>query len=162
MGADPSKIGILARREIEARIAGPLIQAFAKEIGQERVLEIVQGVIVSLARESGAMLRDFVGGNSLEDFAKGMSLWSQDDAVTFDLLELTPEKISMNVTRCRYAEMYRELGMADLGFTLSCARDFALVEGFNSKINLQRTQTIMEGADHCDFRFALSSRRPGP
>jgi L-2-amino-thiazoline-4-carboxylic acid hydrolase len=162
MGADLGKIGILARREIEARIAGPLIQAFAKEIGQERVLEIVQGVIVSLARESGVMLREFVGGDSLEDFAKGMSLWSQDDAIAFDLLELTPEKISMNVTRCRYAEMYRELGMADLGFTLSCARDFALVEGFNPKINLQRTQTIMEGADHCDFRFALSSRRPGP
>jgi len=162
MGADLSKIGILARREIEARIAGPLIQAFTKEIGYERVLEIVQGVIVSLARESGAMLREFVGGNSLEDLAKGMSLWTQDDAVTLDLLDLTPERISMNVARCRYAEMYRELGMAELGFTLSCGRDFAMVEGFNPRISLQRTQTIMQGADHCDFRFALSSRRPGP
>jgi hypothetical protein len=61
----------------------------------------------------------------------------------------------MNTTRCRYAEMYRELGMPKLGFTLSCARDFALVEGFNPRIELRRTQTIMEGADHCDFRFTL-------
>jgi hypothetical protein len=97
----------------------------------------------------------FVGGNSLEDFAKEMSLWSQDDAITFDLLDLTAEKISMNVTRCRYAEMYRELGMADLGFALSCARDFTMVEGFNPKIRLERTQTLMEGAEHCDFRFTL-------
>jgi len=155
MGTDLSKIGLLARREIEARIAGPLIQAFMEEIGRERALEIAQEVIVSLAREGGEMLREFAGGNSLEDFARGMVLWSQDDAVTSDLLELTPEKISMNVTRCRYAEMYEELGMADLGFALSCARDFALVEGFNPKIKLERTQTIMEGADHCDFRFAL-------
>ena len=155
MGADLSKIGMLARREIEARIAGPLIKAFMVEIGEERVREIVQQVIVSLARESGEMLREFAGGGSLEDFAKGMALWSQDDAVTFDLLELTPEKISMNATRCRYAEMYKELGMEDLGFTLSCARDFALVEGFNPKIKLERTQTIMEGADRCDFRFTL-------
>jgi hypothetical protein len=155
MGADLSGIGILARREIEARIAGPLIKAFMAEIGEEKALEIVKKVIVSLARESGEMLRQLTGGEGLEDFAKGMSLWSQDDAVTFDLLELTPEKISMNTTRCRYAEMYREVGMADLGFALSCARDFALVEGFNPKIELQRTQTIMEGADHCDFRFAL-------
>lgn len=155
MGADLSGIGILARREIEARIAGPLIKAFMAEVGQEKALEIVQKVIVSLAKESGEMLRRFAGGDGLEDFAKGMSLWSRDDAVTFDLLELTPEKISMNTTRCRYAEMYRELGMADLGFVLSCARDFALVEGFNPKIELQRTQTIMEGADHCDFRFSL-------
>lgn len=153
MGADVSQIGILTRREIEARIAGPLIQAFAREFGRERVLEIVREVIVSLARKSGEMLRAFVGGESLADFAKGMALWSQGDAIAFDIVEQTPEKISMNVTVCRYAEMYRELGIADLGFTLSCARDFALVEGFNPDIRLERTQTIMQGADHCDFRF---------
>ena len=153
MGADLSKIGILTRREIEARIAGPLIKAFMKEVGKERGLEIVEEVIVALARESGEMLRELVGGDGLDDFAKGMPLWSQDDAVTFDLVEMTAEKITMNVTRCRYAEMYRELGMADLGFTLSCARDFAMVEGFNPEIKLERTQTLMEGADCCDFRF---------
>jgi len=154
MGADLSKIGILTRREIEARIAGPLIKAFIQETGEEKGLEIVEKVIVSLAKESGEMLREFVGGNGLEDFAKGMDLWSQDDAVTFDLVEMTAERITMNVTRCRYAEMYKELGMAGLGFTLSCARDFAMVEGFNSTIKLERTQTLMEGADHCDFRFS--------
>ncbi len=155
MGADQSEIGMLAQREIEARIAGPLIKAFMAEIGEERALEIAQEVIVSLAKESGEMLRELAGGGSLEDFAKGMARWSKDDAVTSDLLEVTPDKISMNTTRCRYAEMYRELGMADLGFALSCARDFALVEGFNPKIKLERTQTIMEGAEHCDFRFTL-------
>lgn len=158
MVADLSKIGLLVRREVEARIAGPLIRAFMQETGEERGREIVGEVITALARESGEMLRAFVGGDSLEDFAKGLPLWSQDDAVTFDLIEVTPEKISMNVTRCRYAEMYRELGMADLGFDLSCARDFAMVEGFNPSIKLERTQTLMEGADHCDFRF---SQPPG-
>jgi fumarate reductase iron-sulfur subunit len=155
MGADLSGIGMLAQREIEARIAGPLIRAFIGEVGEERALEIVREVIVSLARESGETLRALAGGDGLEDFAKGMARWSQDDAVTSDLLEFTPEKISMNTTRCRYAEMYRELGMADLGFVLSCARDFALVEGFNPKIKLERTRTIMEGAECCDFRFTL-------
>jgi fumarate reductase iron-sulfur subunit len=155
MGADLSKIGLLARREIEARIAGPLIKAFMAEFGEEKTLEIVREVIVSVAKESGEMLRQLAGSNSLEDFARGMPLWSRDDALTLDLLESTPEKVSMNVTRCRYAETYQELGMADLGFTLSCGRDFAMVEGFNPKIKLERTQTIMEGADHCDFRFTL-------
>jgi hypothetical protein len=153
MGADLSKLGLLVRREVEARIAGPLIQAFMKETGEKRGLEIVQEVIVSLAKESGEMLREFVGGNGLEDFAKGLPLWTQDDAISFDLIETSPEKISMNVTRCRYAAMYKELGMEELGYSLSCARDFALVEGFNPEIKLERTQTLMEGADHCDFRF---------
>ena len=45
------------------------------------------------------------------------------------------------------------LGLADLGGSLSCQRDFALVEGFNPEITLERTQTLMGGASHCDFRF---------
>jgi hypothetical protein len=55
--------------------------------------------------------------------------------------------------------MYRALGLEDLGGSLSCVRDFALVEGFNPDLELVRTQTLMEGASRCDFRFR---RRPDP
>jgi hypothetical protein len=55
--------------------------------------------------------------------------------------------------------MYRTLGLADLGASLSCQRDYALTEGFNPTIQLVRTQTIMEGASHCDFRFRLAGGR---
>jgi len=75
-----------------------------------------------------------------------------------DVLEQSEEKFSFNVTRCRYAEMYRALGIPEIGALLSCNRDFSLVEGFNPDVKLTRTQTVMEGASHCDFRFEL--RRP--
>ena len=54
--------------------------------------------------------------------------------------------------------MYRALGIPEIGALLSCNRDFSLVEGFNPAVKLTRTQTVMEGASHCDFRFEL--RRP--
>ncbi len=76
-----------------------------------------------------------------------------------EILEQSPRQLSFNVTRCRYAEMYRALGMADLGSSLSCQRDFALAEGFNPAIQLTRTQTIMGGASFCDFRFQLPEQR---
>lgn len=155
MGTDLSDIGILKRREIEAGIAGPLIKAFTKELGKEKTLEVVQDVIASLGRESGEMLREVTSSQSLESLQKGLSLWSQDDALTIDVVDVTPRQLSVNMTRCRYAEMYKRLGLADLGFSLSCARDYALVEGYNPAIKLERTQTIMQGASHCDFRFTL-------
>jgi hypothetical protein len=98
-----------------------------------------------------------VGEASLSAFARCLDRWTEGGALELDILEQTPERLSFNVTRCRYAEMYRALGLADLGSSLSCCRDFALVEGFSPEITLQRTQTIMEGAEHCDFRF-----RSGP
>ena len=70
--------------------------------------------------------------------------------------------LSFNVTRCRYAEMYRSLGIAEVGALLSCNRDFSLVEGFNPDIALTRTQTIMQGASHCDFRFVARPAKTSP
>ena len=76
-----------------------------------------------------------------------------------EVLEQTEEKLSFDVTRCRYAEMYRALGIPEVGALLSCNRDFSLVEGFNPDVKLTRTQTVMEGASHCDFRFVLRKPR---
>jgi len=67
------------------------------------------------------------------------------------------DHLDFNVTRCRYAEFYKELGLSDLGFRVHCNRDHAMLLGFNSDLELSRSQTIMEGATCCDFRFR---RRP--
>jgi hypothetical protein len=144
---------LIQQREIEARIVGPLIRAFAAEIGEKRTLEIVRGLICELARQGGSALAKFLGDETLEAFAQALDRWSENGALEIDLLEQSPTKLSFNVNRCRYAEMYQALGLADLGSSLSCVRDFALVQGFNPDIELTRTQTIMEGAAFCDFRF---------
>jgi hypothetical protein len=36
---------------------------------------------------------------------------------------------------------------------LSCNRDGAFCEGYDERLKLQRTQTLMGGASHCDFRY---------
>jgi hypothetical protein len=152
-GSPAPPLTLLQQREIEAKVVGPLIRGFAAEIGAEKALEIVRNVIVNLAHEAGADLASRLGEASLEAFARGLDRWKEGGALEIDLLEQTPERLSFNVTRCKYAEMYRALGLADLGGSLSCQRDFALIEGFNPDITLERTQTLMEGASHCDFRF---------
>lgn len=149
------KLPLLQQREIEARIVGPLVRAFEAEVGHERAVEVVAGVIRQLAREGGAELARALGEASLESFARSLDRWREGGALELDILEQAPERLSFNVTRCRYAEMYRALGLADLGASLSCQRDFALAEGFNPEIALTRTQTIMQGAPFCDFRFRL-------
>ena len=94
-----------------------------------------------------------IGEASLTAFASCLDRWKEGGALEMDVLEESADRLDFNVTRCRYAELYRSLGLADLGANLSCCRDFALVEGFNPEIELTRTQTIMEGAPFCDFRF---------
>ncbi len=145
-------VGVLERRGIEARIVAPILERLAAVYG-DGVYDVARDVIVDVAREQGASLADQVGGNSLTDFARGLGAWSAGGALETEVVELSDEAFGFDVTRCRYAEMYRSLGLEALGATLSCNRDGALIEGFNPSVEFTRTQTIMGGATHCDFRF---------
>jgi hypothetical protein len=154
-----NEVGVLKRREIEARILIPVLEALGQEFGRERVLAITRDVIVDVARQQGRALAEQTGGNGLTDLARGFEAWRKGNALEMDVLEESPERYSFNVTRCRYAEMYKALGVPELGALLSCNRDYSLVEGFNGAVDLERTQTIMQGASHCDFRFRV--KQPG-
>ena len=152
---DVNEMPILTRREIEAGIAGPLIKAFIEKIGEKEALEVVSEVIESLAAESGAALARKTGGNSIADLRRGQGQWSAGGANERQILEVSETTYNYNIVRCKYADMYRRLGMQDLGFVLSCKRDGAMFKGFNPRLRFKRTQTIMEGADYCDFRLTL-------
>lgn len=150
---DINDVPIIVRREIEALIAAPLIKAYMDEFGQEKALAVARKVIAELAMDSGKLLAAFAGGNTMEHLNRALPLFSQGGALEIEVVETGQTEAKVNITRCRYAEMYREYGLEDMGFLLSCGRDFDLIEGFNSQIKLKRTQTIMQGADYCDFCF---------
>lgn len=155
-----NRIGVLIRREVEARILKPVIEAFSAEFGEERVHGILAEMIKEIARQQGAELALLMGGSQAEHLQESLKFWTKDDALEIETLEQTPKQLNFNVHRCRYAELYRELGLAELGATLSCNRDAALIEGFNSNATLERTQTIMEGATYCDFRYTFKFETP--
>jgi hypothetical protein len=150
-------IGVLTRREVEARLVAPLVEALAAEFGRDKVLCVIRNAVVAIARRQGADLSRAMGGDSLRHFRDSLVHWTRDNALSIELIEESGQAFAFNVTRCRYAEMYRDLGIPLLGPILSCSRDFALIEGFNPQIRLTRAQTIMEGAPFCDFHYRLEA-----
>jgi hypothetical protein len=154
-------VGLLNRREIEARLLAPLLKALETECDRQRLWEITLGVIREAARQQGAQLAASVGKNDLQHFATIQEIWKKDNAILIEVMELSSKRFAFNVYRCRYAEMYQHLGIPELGTMLSCERDFALIEGYNPNICLTRTKTIMEGEDICDFCFEQqTSKKP--
>ena len=152
----PASLALIHRRGIEAEMAAALIDGYAAVIGRDQAINIAANVIRQIARETGRRLSAEHGSNSLADLAGLIShIWCAEDALQIDILRQTPSQLHFNVMRCRYAEQYEQMGLKDFGFCLSCNRDGALCEGFNPQIRLQRSQTIMQGAPYCDFRFDL-------
>jgi hypothetical protein len=132
--SDEIAIGHLQKRKIEARVLIPFITACREKLGDGPTREAVAATIRTLAAEEGAK---WAGGGGLD----------------IQVLDQTGDRLAFNVTRCRYAEFYKELGLADLGSLIHCSRDHAMVAGFNDGLELARSQTIMEGGSCCDFCF---------
>lgn len=143
----------LERRKIEAGVLIPMVQAFQRAFGKERANEVAREVIRELARQDGGRWAGQFG-DDLAAMQKVAELWSAGGALETKTLAAGDDRLEFNVTRCRYAELYQELGLPELGALFHCSRDFAMAEGFSPDIKLERTQTLMQGASHCDFRFS--------
>lgn len=152
---DINQVPIIIRREIEALIAVPILKAFSEEFGKERTLLLFGKVLEKNARQAGIFLKDAFGDNSMQTLPKLNSVFMKGGALEIEMVESTPVKTRMNVTHCKYADMYKRLGFEDWGYALSCARDSALFAGFNPDMRFTRKQTIMEGADYCDFCLSM-------
>lgn len=151
-----AKIGVLTRREVEARMLKPLVETLGEKFGKDAVLDVVRDTIVAIAREQGGELATAMGGCGSAEFHTSLAYWTKEDGIVLDVVQNSAGNLAFNVTRCRYAELYQALGISELGAILSCNRDAALIEGFNADATFDRTQTIMQGADHCDFRYTFS------
>jgi hypothetical protein len=148
------ELGILARRRIEAAIIAPIYEEMRHEVGEEKARDILSRAIRRAAIEAGAEMASRAPGSAdLESFKSIQHLWTKDNALEIEVLDDRPGVFDFNVTRCRYAETYRAMGLGKIGDILSCNRDGAFCEGYDPRIKLTRTQTIMGGASHCDFRY---------
>ncbi len=141
-------------REIQAPIVSSLIHGFAGEVGYEKTMKIAGKVISEDAIASGKKMAQELEGNTLTELSEIVKkVWANDGAIEIKMIKETDSELFFDVTYCEYAQMYEKMGIKDMGSTLSCIRDFSFLKGFNPQIELKRTQTIMEGAKYCDFRF---------
>lgn len=154
MAETGDRLGILEQRRIEAAFAKGIFEEMAATIGAEQAKAILTRAVIKLAREAGAaMAAESPTGPSVAHFDAIQALWTKGDALRIEKIRADETHYEFNVTRCRYSEMYRSMGLAELGAVLSCNRDGAFCEGYDPEMTLTRTQTLMGGASHCDFRY---------
>jgi hypothetical protein len=118
---------------------------------------VVRNVVTGIARRQGRELATRLGRNDLQAFATSVEPWSRNDALQLRVLDQNESVLNFDVTKCQYAELYRALGIEELGSILSCGRDATFIEGFNEEIALERKHTILQGSPACDFRFSKRS-----
>ena len=149
---------IIERRKIEAEMIKNIYDVLKESHGKEVAIETIDAAVSKAAVDFGDEHRKKLGRDpNLKDMADILSNWTANAALEIDILKEEAEQLDFNVTKCRYAEMYHEMGLGEIGHVLSCNRDGKFCTGYNSKMELKRTQTIMQGASHCDFRYRMKN-----
>ena len=149
------EIPLIEKVKIQAHVLVPLVKTLQAELGEARANTLVQKALGDLFRRYGETWWRSQGARSFEEkIASAFEMFAAGDALQYDVVKRTPGAFELNVTQCRYAEFYRKIGAPELGFLLTCSADFAHAEGFGAGVQLTRTQTIMQGASHCDFKYS--------
>ena len=147
-------VSVIQQAKIQAEVLVPLVKAMQAELGEARANALVRKALGDTYRRYGeAFWRAKNEKNVGTAVASAFATYARDDALDYTISEQSKDAFVFDVTRCRYAEFYRELGEPELGFLLVCSADFDTAQGFGADIKLTRTQTIMQGASHCDFRY---------
>jgi hypothetical protein len=148
-------ISLLDEAKLQAQVLVPVLRALRAELGREKADALVAGALREWTRALYHRIGAAKDGDARQ---KWDAVWAAlrpriGDAVDRELLRDDPEAREYNVTRCAYAEFFKALGEPELGALLLCDVDFHIAEIGGDRFEFRRTQTIMQGAPYCDFRY---------
>ena len=148
-------VSFLDEYKFQAEVLIPIFKALRAELGEERANHLILGALRDWSRARWHRLGARFPGRPKEKWAAlntAMMPRVGSDA-DFQPLKDEPDTMECNITGCRYADLFRQLGEPELGLVLCCEDDFHIAEVGWPEVELTRTQTIMQGAPYCDFRW---------
>ena len=139
---------ILEATKIQARAVITIVKALEKELGKARAHEIVGKAIA----EAYVQYRE-KRGFDLDSHPRVEQETGLDFPVEREIVEDTESSFGFNITGCQFAEYFRTIGEPEIGALMTCGVDFAAEATMRPGWTFSRTQTRMQGAPHCDFRW---------
>jgi hypothetical protein len=125
------------------------------EFGLEKANAVLDAAVRKAAIAEGQQFasKEPGGVTSMAQFIKLYELWTHDGALEIEVLQADDQTFNFDVTRCKYAESYKQMGLGAIGHLMSCNRDGTFCQGYDPRITLERQHTIMAGAPRCTFRY---------
>jgi len=152
-------ISFLDEYKFQAEVLVPILKALRAELGEERANRLVLDALRKWSRERWLSLGERFPGSPKEKM-DALALYASVEQrigndVDYQWLKEKPEAVEFNITGCRFADFFRQIGEPELGVVLCCEGDFHIAEVGKPEVEFSRTQTIMEGAGYCDFRWRI-------
>lgn len=156
---DP-EVSLLDKVRMQAQVLVPVVRALRAELGKDKADVLVTQALRDWSKQLFAAIGEGIEGSPRRKWATIQSVWGEVSGreVEVEVLRQDKDVLDIDVTRCRFAEFFRDLGEPELGALLVCAADFDIAAAGAGEVSLERAQTIMQGAPSCTFRYKFAPR----
>src|SRR3979411_1114343 len=119
-------ISRLDKTRIQAQVLVPVLRALRAELGKDKADAIVKQALRNWSRQLFAAIGDGIEGSPRRKWAAMQSVFGEVSGreVEVEMLRHDKEAMDIDVTRCRFAELFRAPGERELGALLICEADF--------------------------------------
>lgn len=153
-------LSLLEEVKIQAEVLVPVLRRLRRELGTARADALVAEALRDWQRSVHERIAAETPG---EGWAKFTAMVAAKTPAIGDAIAVEwgtvdpPHRMEFKITRCAFAEFFRDLGEPELGALLTCEGDLHEVAAVGGGLELQRPQTIMQGAAYCDFRYRMAN-----
>ena len=144
-----ARISSLEAVKIQARVIIPIVKKLEQELGVDRAHSIVGDTLADTWADYTAT-RHQAGTHPGKAGESGFPV--QELIVTN-----TEDEYAVNMTQCDFADYFRGIGEPEIGALMTCGVDFAVERRMRPDWLFSRSQTLMQGAEHCDFCWKRKS-----
>ena len=141
---------------IQAEVYVPLIRALRSEMDEQHLKEFLNRTLMPMFREVGRRYFKNADCSALDAMQAHAMASAAGDSETIEMRQ-NGDMLEVDVTRCQYAQFFRDLGEPEIGFLLVCSSDYGIFEEIQG-VEMTRSQTIMQGEPCCDFRFRFTTK----
>jgi predicted hydrocarbon binding protein len=135
----------------------PTMKGLRDRLGEDGLVEMLKGVSMDVGRRLGEQYAGEIGSSDLAAFTHWAKEPSRlyENVLEWEIVEDTESTVAVKITECLWAKTFRDAQAADIGYAGICHGDFGAAPGFNPKMHLERTKTLMQGHDCCDHRWVV-------
>lgn len=134
-----------------------LAKALETHMGTESCLAFLKEFTRTKMLQYGKFQAARAGKNDLQSYVGQFKHpTAYKNALTKEVVEDTDRVFELKVTECIWADTFRSMQAAEIGYALVCWGDYAWAEGFNPKIKMVRDKTLMQGHECCNHRYIWS------
>ncbi len=129
--------------------------ALIEEMGKEKAIDFLKKDTRKNLLRYGKMQAERSGGTKpFFDFTNNFrDLNRFKNTLSMEIVEDSEKAFELKVTECIWADTFMRARAGEIGYACVCWGDYAWAEGFNSKIEMVRDKTLMEGEKTCNHRY---------